>query len=225
MSAVRLFVCVPEAGRYMPAQHKFPVLLYVDPPDAQVSVAVESQQGETIPAEVKSQQFGSFTHVVWIDKLPQDKSRALHIVATKSTLDSAGHCCVLRRNAPLRAMGSTTLEVVYPTPNATVPTNFTTYGYANPPTTTVEAWLADGNGNTYPGTAINPGVYNWCFAFQNIPNGSYTLYVQAVGDGALVTVPITVAAGPAPAILAVRESAATPADGPSTLTGGRINGQ
>lgn len=224
MSSVRLFVHVPEAGRHMPAQHKLPVLVYTDPSDATVVGGVENQPGEAISCTVKDQQFGAFNHILWIDNLPQDKNRALNIVATKGKLDDAGHCCVLRRHAPAKAAAAgATLEVVYPTPNAQLPPNFTTYGYVDPSTTPVTAWLADGNGNTYPGMAIPPGTYDWCFAFQSIPTGSYNLYVQAA-DNIPVVVPITVVAGPAPAAPAAADGAAVRADGPS-LAGTRINGQ
>jgi hypothetical protein len=197
MPAVRLLIQVPDVGSYMLAAHKFPVLVYTDPPDATVTASVEAQAGDTIAFAASGAAFGPFTQIVWVDGLPQDKCRVVDIVATKAGLDPGGDKCSLRRHSPVRVAAGGPPEIAYPTsPPPPVSTNFPAYGYIDPPTTTVVAWLVDASNNTYPGMMMPPGLYNWCFGFQNIPNGSYTLYVQTQPGGNQASVSVTVQSGP-----------------------------
>ena len=188
---VHLFVHVPEASRHMLGDHDFPVLVYVDPPDANLTCNLEGANGKAPSIKVCKIPFGSFNAIVRIKGLPSGAPYVLNIQVRAASGDAfACHSCRIRRDAVKRALGGAP-TISYPTSSNPVGNNFSSYGYVDPTTATVSVWLADSHNNTYPGIPIQPPPqYDWADSFHNIPAGGYTLFAEADGETAQVSITV-----------------------------------
>lgn len=210
--SVSLLVHVPACTRYIGEGQKFPVLLHVDPPEANIEASVlthgNSSKNSTISTE-NADLVGPFNKIVWIDNLPEGVDHTLCIQASTNdnSLVPALHRCKIRRersqknkkpNQGVRATApSSTLVgpiICGPANGSTVGQNFLSYGYVNPTTDPVSVWLTDGNGNVYPGTPVVPPPqgYDWGASFMGIPIGNYTLYAEDTNTSAISSIDITV---------------------------------
>jgi hypothetical protein len=193
MKKVYLFVYLPEVSSSLPKDHKIPALIYVDPPDAEIDVSVDTGEPFTKTEFVIG--YGPFTKIVWIDGLKTPGRRILHINAIKKGFDLADISNTIWRKPSGIEKRDIPPYISYPPPGGTVPPNFAASGTVDPLSAPVAAWLVDGNNNTYPGMAIPSQPGAWCTGFQNIPGGNYTLYVRDK-TGATTNEQIVVHVGP-----------------------------
>lgn len=217
---VSLLVSVPESSRYVGAGQKFPVLLYVDPDDANIDVCVhthtKNKPGVITVTAPLTKIAGPFNRILWIDNLPEQSDHTLCIEASdpNKKMAHAIHRCKIRREIPQNAKGkkpkmtreavqggiiATPPTICYPTDGSTVKQPFTAYGYVTPATDPVSVWLVDGNNNVFPGAPVvpPPAPYDWAVSFNGIPTAvpggtNYTLNAEDTNTGKVSSIDITV---------------------------------
>lgn len=191
---MKLFLSVPPLSEHLPACHCIPVLVFTDPPEADLTATVYPDSGGCT-CTCSEHFFGPF-RIVWIDKVARGETRLVQIEAATSDGGSAVASCTISRRhdvalkVPVKSdkasYGFPTIVYPQPPPSPVqVAANFTTYGYVNPATAQMSAWVVlSGTTNTISGTAVTPTApYDWAFSFTGLASGTYTLFVQSVGGG------------------------------------------
>lgn len=204
---ISLFVQDPQRSRSVPAGRKFPVFIFVDPPDATVTGVVRCHGGTEIPINGTRLQFGSFNQIVLVDHLPNGHGHSLCLKASKAGYADAYHRCKVRRDSTPTKNGKKkrsasqgfggVVDIEFPT-GAEHVNSFVAWGLVDPSTTPLDSWVevtaaSDGSVTTYPGVSMGgmPGICDWSFSYGPFPDGSYKLYVQVDPDGTPSTVTVT----------------------------------
>ncbi len=195
---VNLFLSVPPLSEHLPLSHCLPVLVFTDPPKADLKATIyPGDSGCTY--EWSQTCFGPY-RILWIHKVKRGQTLVVQIDAIAEDRVPARAFCTVRRRCDVMPKpekgkyGAPT--IVYPanppTP-APVPATFTTYGNVTPSTAQVSAWVClQGQSKALPGTSVaHDPQYDWAFSFTLLA-GQYTLYVQNVGEGTTSTVSIQV---------------------------------